>query len=98
LRLIPLVGSLPANDPRVLGTIAAVERELMRDGLLLRYRSESGGDGLPGGEHPFLACSWWLVAAHALAGHVDEARELMDRLAALPNDLGLVSEEYDTED
>jgi GH15 family glucan-1,4-alpha-glucosidase len=98
LLLIPLVGFLPANDPRVLGTIAAVERELMCDGLLLRYRTESGIDGLPSGEHPFLACSWWLVAAHALAGHVDEAGDLMDRLAALPNDLGLVSEEYDTKD
>jgi GH15 family glucan-1,4-alpha-glucosidase len=95
LLLIPLVGFLPADDPRVRGTIAAVEGDLMRDGFLLRYRTETGVDGLPGDEHPFLACSWWLVSAYAACGMVDEADELMDRLCSLFNDVGLVSEEYD---
>ena len=96
LLLIPICGFLPPDDPRVLGTIAAVEQDLMHDGLLLRYRTASGVDGLPGTEHPFLACSFWLVQALALAGQRDRATELMDRLVALTNDLGLLSEEYDT--
>ncbi len=96
LLLIPICGFLPPDDPRVLGTIAAVERDLMHDGLLLRYRTSSGVDGLPGTEHPFLACSFWLVRALALAGQRDRATELMDRLVALTNDVGLLSEEYDT--
>jgi GH15 family glucan-1,4-alpha-glucosidase len=95
LLLIPLVGFLPPDDPRVLGTIAAVESDLMRDGFLLRYRTETGVDGLAGDEHPFLACSWWLVSAYAVCGQVGKARELMDRLIGLLNDVGLVSEEYD---
>jgi GH15 family glucan-1,4-alpha-glucosidase len=95
LLLIPLVGFLPPDDPRVLGTIAAVERDLMREGFLLRYRTETGVDGLAGDEHPFLACSWWLVSAYAVCGQLDKARDLMDRLVALLNDVGLVSEEYD---
>jgi GH15 family glucan-1,4-alpha-glucosidase len=95
LLLIPLVGFLPPDDPRVLGTIAAVEQDLMRDGFLLRYRTQSGVDGLSGDEHPFLACSWWLVSAYAMCGQVDKATELMDRLAGVFNDVGLVSEEYD---
>ena len=77
------------------GTIAAVEQDLMVDGLLLRYRTESGVDGLGGAEHPFLVCSFWLVNAYVLAGRVDDARALMDRLAGLANDVGLLSEEYD---
>ncbi len=97
LLLIPICGFLPADDPRVLGTIAAVETDLMRGGLLLRYRTESGVDGLSGGEHPFLACSFWLVQAYALAGMHDKAHALMDRLVALANDVGLLSEEYDPE-
>ena len=95
LLLIPMVGFLPPDDPRVLGTVAAIEADLMRDGFLLRYRTQSGVDGLSGDEHPFLACSWWLVSAYAMCGQVTKARELMDRLAGLFNDVGLISEEYD---
>jgi GH15 family glucan-1,4-alpha-glucosidase len=89
------VGFLEGDDPRMLGTIQAVEEDLLRDGLLLRYRTTSGVDGLSGDEHPFLACSFWLVEAYALAGRVDDAHALMDRLLELPNDLGLLAEEYD---
>jgi GH15 family glucan-1,4-alpha-glucosidase len=95
LLLIPVCGFLPADDPRVLGTIDAIEQDLMHDGLLLRYRTTSGVDGLSGTEHPFLACSFWLVQALAMAGQNDRARELMDRLVGLTNDVGLLSEEYD---
>ncbi|GAA1231999.1 glycoside hydrolase family 15 protein [Janibacter melonis] len=97
LLLIPLVGFLPPEDPRVHGTIAAVEHDLMRGGFLLRYRTETGVDGLAGDEHPFLACSWWLVSALAVTGQVERAEELMGRLVGLLNDVGLVAEEYDTE-
>ena len=92
---IPLVGFLPGDDPRVLGTIDAVMKDLLRDGLLLRYRTQSGVDGLSGDEHPFLACSFWLVSALAGAGRRDEAMQLLERLCALANDVGLLSEEYD---
>ena len=95
LLMIPLVGFLPGDDPRVLGTIAASRADLMRDGLLLRYRTETGVDGVPGDEHPFLACSFWLVSAYAHAGRTDDAERLMERLLALTNDVGLLSEEYD---
>lgn len=95
LLTIPLVGFLPGDDPRVLGTIEAVRADLDSDGLLLRYRTETGVDGLSGGEHPFLACSFWLVSALAAAGRRDEAHALMDRLCGLANDVGLLSEEYD---
>ena len=95
LLLIPMVGFLPGDDPRVLGTIEAVEQDLMRDGLLRRYRTEANHDGVQGDEHPFLACSFWLVSAYALAGRSDEAFALMDRLVGLANDVGLLSEEYD---
>ncbi|MCF6379353.1 glycoside hydrolase family 15 protein [Nocardioides KLBMP 9356] len=95
LLIIPLVGFLPGHDPRVLGTIDAVVEDLMADGLLLRYRTETGVDGLAGAEHPFLACSFWLVAALAHAGRRNDAEELMDRLCGLANDVGLLSEEYD---
>lgn len=91
------VGFLEPDDPRMLGTVAAIEAELMHNGLLLRYRTEGGVDGLPPGEHPFLACSFWLVEQYALSGRLDEARTLMDRLLSFSNDVGLLSEEYDTE-
>jgi GH15 family glucan-1,4-alpha-glucosidase len=95
LLTIPLVGFLPGDDPRVLGTIDAVVADLDVGGLLLRYRTETGVDGIAGDEHPFLACSFWLVSALAMAGRREQARELMDRLCGLANDVGLLSEEYD---
>ena len=95
LLLIPFTGFLPPDDPRVVGTVAAVEQDLLQDGLVLRYRTRSGVDGLSGEDHPFLACSFWLVQAYAAGGQEGKARELMDRLVALRNDVGLLSEEYD---
>jgi GH15 family glucan-1,4-alpha-glucosidase len=95
LLVLPLVRFIDGDDPKMLGTIKAVEEDLMRDGLLMRYRTATGVDGLEGGEHPFLACSFWLVSAYALAGRADEAARLMDRLVGLANDVGLLSEEYD---
>jgi GH15 family glucan-1,4-alpha-glucosidase len=95
LLMLPLIGFVDGDDPRMLGTIAAIEEDLMRDGLLLRYRTQSGVDGLAGDEHPFLACSFWLVSAYAGAGRLDDAEALFDRLCALRNDVGLLSEEYD---
>ncbi|MFL6158718.1 MAG: glycoside hydrolase family 15 protein [Marmoricola sp.] len=95
LLLLPAVGFLPGDDPRITGTIAAVEEDLLRDGLVLRYRTSTGVDGLRGDENPFLACSFWLVSAYALAGRQADAHALMKRLVALGNDLGLLSEEYD---
>jgi GH15 family glucan-1,4-alpha-glucosidase len=96
LLLIPIVGFLPIDDPRVTGTIAAIERELFVDGLVLRYRTESGTDGLPPGEGVFLACSFWLADAYQLQGRHADAKKLIDRLLSFQNDLGLLSEEYDT--
>ena len=95
LLVLPAVGFIAGDDPRMLGTIAAVQEDLMVDGLLYRYRTTSGVDGVPGDEHPFLACSFWLVNAYARAGRVDEAHALMRRLLRVLNDVGLVSEEYD---
>jgi GH15 family glucan-1,4-alpha-glucosidase len=94
---IPLVGFLPGDDDRVTGTIDAVRNELGRDGLPSRYSNVDTDDGLPGTEGQFLACSFWLVSALAINGRHDEARELMDRLLALRNDLGLLAEEYDVD-
>jgi GH15 family glucan-1,4-alpha-glucosidase len=95
LLLLPTVGFVAGDDPLMLGTIAAVEEDLLRDGLVLRYRTTSGVDGLTGDENPFLACSFWLVSAYALAGRVADATSLMERLVGLANDVGLLSEEYD---
>jgi GH15 family glucan-1,4-alpha-glucosidase len=95
LLLLPTVGFLPYDDERFLGTVRAVEEDLMRDGFVLRYRTGSGVDGLSGEENPFLACSWWLVEAYARCGRLDDARVLMDRLLGILNDVGLASEEYD---
>jgi GH15 family glucan-1,4-alpha-glucosidase len=92
---IVLTGFLPPDDPRVLGTVAAIEERLMRDGLLLRYESEHGVDGLPPGEGAFLVCSFWLADVYVLLGRDDDARALFERLTGLCNDVGLLSEEYD---
>jgi GH15 family glucan-1,4-alpha-glucosidase len=95
--MIPLVGFLPADDPRVAGTVDAVQRELAEDGFVLRYQSEEGVDGLPPGEGAFLPCSFWLADALGLLGRTAEARALFDRLVGLANDVGLLSEEYDVQ-
>ena len=92
---LPQVGYLAADDPRMLGTVAAIERELLHNGLVLRYRTETGVDGLDGGEHPFLACSFWLVEQYADSGRAADAIALMDTLVSFSNDVGLLSEEYD---
>ena len=86
---------LPIDDPRVQGTIAAIERNLVVDGLVLRYDTAATDDGLPEGEGAFLACSFWLADNYALSGRHDEARRLFERLLTMCNDLGLLSEEYD---
>jgi GH15 family glucan-1,4-alpha-glucosidase len=95
--LIPLVGFLPGNDPRVLGTIDAIQRDLTREGFVERYRPKvlNDVDGLPGGEGVFLPCSFWLVDALLMADRHDEARALFEQLLSIRNDLGLLSEEYD---
>src|SRR5690606_16548407 len=92
---IALTGFLPPDDPRVLGTVAAIEKRLMRDGLLLRYETEQGVDGLPPGEGTFLVCSFWLADVYVLLGRDDDARALFERLAGLCNDVGLLAEQYD---
>ncbi|KAF1028551.1 MAG: Trehalase [Burkholderia plantarii] len=93
--MLPLVGFLPPSDPRVAGTVAAIERELLHDGLVLRYRTTDFDDGLPPGEGTFLACSFWLVDNYAALGRIDDAHRLFRRLLSLANDLGLLAEEYD---
>ena len=95
LLMIPLTGFLSIDDPRVTATVAAIERELVRDGLVIRYRTESGADGLPPGEGVFLTCSLWLADVYELQGRVLEADALLDRVLSHANDLGLLSEEYD---
>lgn len=92
---LPTLGFLPADDPRVRGTIEAIERRLMRDGFVLRYDTRLADDGLSGDEGVFLACSFWLVDAYALIGRIDDAQRLFERLLGLQNDLGLLAEEYD---
>ncbi|HLG88232.1 MAG TPA: glycoside hydrolase family 15 protein [Alphaproteobacteria bacterium] len=95
LLLIGQVGFLSPNDPRYHGTIQAIERELMQDGLVRRYSTASAVDGIAGDEGAFLACSFWLCDAYALCGRYTEARALFERLVGLANDLGLLAEEYD---
>jgi len=95
LLLLSQIGYIDSNDPRMLGTVTAIEKTLIQDGLVLRYQTESGVDGLPAGEHPFLACSFWLVEQYARSGRRAEAIALMDRLVGFTNDVGLLSEEYD---
>ena len=95
LLLLPLVGFLPIDDPRVTGTVKAIEKHLFRDGLLLRYDTARVKDGLPAGEGAFLACNFWLVDVYVLQGRRKEAQDLFEKLLALSNDLQLLSEEYD---
>lgn len=95
LLLIPLIGFLPPDDPRVRGTLAAIERELVIDGFVYRYDTGDGADGLPSGEGAFLACSFWLAENYTLQGRTTEARALFERLLGLRNDVGLLAEEYD---
>jgi GH15 family glucan-1,4-alpha-glucosidase len=95
LLLLPSVGFLPPEDRRVRGTVQAIEQRLLVDGFVLRYDTAKSDDGLPAGEGAFLACSFWLVDAYVLQRRWQEARALLDRLLALSNDLGLLSEEYD---
>ena len=92
---IPLVGFLPADDPRVAGTITAIEKQLMQDGFVHRYRTHEAVDGLPAGEGAFLACSFWLADAYVQQGRRDEAQALFERLVGLANDVGLLAEQYD---
>jgi GH15 family glucan-1,4-alpha-glucosidase len=95
LLLIPQVGFLPPEDPRVQATVAAIERELMEGGLVLRYRTEEHVDGLPPGEGTFLACSFWLADVYGMLGRQEDAERLFEHLLSLRNDLGLLAEEYD---
>ncbi|MFP2929701.1 glycoside hydrolase family 15 protein [Pyxidicoccus sp. 3LG] len=94
LLFIPMSGFLPATDPRVVGTVKAIEEELMPDGLVLRYLTEDSVDGLSGEEGAFLACSFWLANTYHLMGRKEDARKLFDKVAGLCNDLGLLAEEY----
>jgi GH15 family glucan-1,4-alpha-glucosidase len=93
--MIPLVGFLPPDDPRVAGTVAAIEQELVVDGFVLRYASDGAVDGLPPGEGAFLPCSFWLADSLWMIGREDDARALFERLLGLGNDVGLFAEEYD---
>jgi GH15 family glucan-1,4-alpha-glucosidase len=95
LLLLPLVGFLPDGDPRVIGTVEAIEKHLMPDGLVLRYDTTKVDDGLPPGEGVFLACSFWMVSALKRIGRGDDAQKLFERLLLLRNDVGLLAEEYD---
>lgn len=92
---IALTGFLPADDPRFLETLAQIERRLLKNGLLLRYDSDSCSDGLTPGEGTFLVCSFWLADVYVLLGRQEQARELYERLLRLCNDLGLLAEQYD---
>ena len=95
LLMLPQVGFLPVDDERIKSTISAIESRLLKNGFVLRYNTHSGVDGLPGEEGVFLACSFWLVDCYVLQGRQDEAKNLFERLLAVRNDVGLLSEEYD---
>lgn len=97
LLVLPQIGYVSAHDARMAGTVAAIEQDLSTgsDGLVLRYRTSSGFDGLTGAEHPFLACSFWLVEQYAASGRIDDAERLMDVLVGYANDVGILSEEVD---
>ena len=95
LLLLPRFGFLPADDPRIIGTIKAVEEDLLRDGFVRRYATDDVDDGVGGDEGAFLACSFWLVDAYMLSGRRDAAIEMFDRLLSLRTPLGLLAEEYD---
>jgi GH15 family glucan-1,4-alpha-glucosidase len=95
LLLIPQVGFLPPDDPRVVGTIKAIEQELVRNGFVLRYSTDQVDDGIGGEEGAFLACSFWLADAYVMLGRTDDALKLFENLLAIRNDLGLLAEEYD---
>ncbi|MGC2592781.1 MAG: glycoside hydrolase family 15 protein, partial [Xanthobacteraceae bacterium] len=98
LLLLPLVGFLPANDPRMQGTLGAIEKKLLIDDeFVLRYETDDVDDGLPAGEGAFLACSFWLVDNYIMQGRLADARRLFDRLLSRCNDVGLFSEEFDPE-
>jgi len=93
--MLPLVGFLPCDDPRIQGTIAAIERDLMKDGFVARYNTRTNVDGVGGTEGSFLACSFWLVDNYILQGRLKEARKMFERLLEIRNDVGLLAEEYD---
>jgi GH15 family glucan-1,4-alpha-glucosidase len=93
---IGLTGFLPMDDPRIVGTVEAIEKRLMRDGFVARYNTKTTDDGLPSGEGAFLACSFWMVTCLWLIGRQEDATKMFERLLSLRNDVGLLSEEYDT--
>jgi GH15 family glucan-1,4-alpha-glucosidase len=93
--MMPMIGFLPATDPRIVGTVDAIERLLLRDGFVARYETDSSVDGLPEGEGAFLPCSFWLASNLALMGRTEEANTMFERLLGLANDVGLLAEEYD---
>jgi GH15 family glucan-1,4-alpha-glucosidase len=97
LLIIPLVGFLPATDPRMIGTVKLIEEKLRHDGFIRRYMPHPEVDGLPPGEGAFLLCTFWLADVLALQGRREEATEIFRRLLSLRNDVGLLSEEYDAE-
>jgi GH15 family glucan-1,4-alpha-glucosidase len=94
--VIPYFGFLAASDQRMQGTVAAIEKHLLRDGFVLRYDTSHGTDGLPGSEGAFLACTFWLADNYAFAGRISEATALFERMLEVRNHLGLLSEEYDS--
>ena len=95
LLLLPIIGFLPADDPRVVKTVDEIEKHLLVDGFLLRYETQSGVDGLPSGEGAFLACTFWLADVYVLQGRIGDAEKVFKRLTRLANDVGLLAEEYD---